>query len=78
MFATWGPAIHGHDHPKIREAIANALNMGTSFGTPGPAEVEMAELICEVVPSVEKVRMCNSYRSYHVRNPACLWFHWSG
>ena len=57
---TWGPAIHGHDHPKIREAIANALNMGTSFGTPGPAEVEMAELICEVVPSVEKVRMCNS------------------
>ena len=57
---TWGPAIHGHDHPKIREAIADALSKGTSFGTPGPAEVEMAELICEVVPSVEKVRMCNS------------------
>ncbi len=57
---TWGPAIHGHDHPKIREAIADALTKGTSFGTPGPAEVEMAELICEVVPSVEKVRMCNS------------------
>ena len=57
---TWGPAIHGHDHPKIREAIANALMRGTSFGTPGPAEVEMAELICEVVPSVEKVRMSNS------------------
>ena len=57
---TWGPAIHGHDHPKIREAIANALSNGTSFGTPGPAEVEMAELLVEVVPSVEKVRMCNS------------------
>ena len=57
---TWGPAIHGHDHPKIREAIANALYNGTSFGTPGPAEVEMAELLVEVVPSVEKVRMCNS------------------
>ena len=57
---TWGPAIHGHDHPKIREAIADALTKGTSFGTPGPVEVEMAELICEVVPSVEKVRMCNS------------------
>jgi glutamate-1-semialdehyde 2,1-aminomutase len=57
---TWGPAIHGHDHPKIREAIANALAKGTSFGTPGPAEVEMAELLVEVVPSVEKVRMCNS------------------
>jgi glutamate-1-semialdehyde 2,1-aminomutase len=40
--------IHGHDHPKIREAIADALTKGTSFGTPGPAEVEMAELICEV------------------------------
>ena len=57
---TWGPAIHGHDHPKIREAIGKALNKGTSFGTPGPAEVEMAELITTVVPSVEKVRMCNS------------------
>ena len=57
---TWGPAIHGHDHPKIREAIADALSNGTSFGTPGPAEVEMAQLLVEVVPSVEKVRMCNS------------------
>ena len=57
---TWGPAIHGHDHPVIREAVADALAQGTSFGTPGPAEVEMAELIVNIVPSVEKVRMCNS------------------
>ncbi len=57
---TWGPAIHGHDHPVIREAIADALARGTSFGTPGAMEVEMAELITELVPSVEKVRMCNS------------------
>lgn len=57
---TWGPAIHGHNHPKIREAVAEALERGTSFGTPGPAEVEMAELIVDLVPSVEKVRMCNS------------------
>ena len=57
---TWGPAIHGHDHPVIREAIADALTHGTSFGTPGPLEVEMAELIVELVPSVDKVRMCNS------------------
>jgi len=57
---TWGPSIHGHDHPVIREAIAEALAKGTSFGTPGPAEVEMAELIVQIVPSVEKVRMCNS------------------
>jgi glutamate-1-semialdehyde 2,1-aminomutase len=57
---TWGPAIHGHNHPVIREAVADALAKGTSFGTPGPAEVEMAELLTEFVPSVEKVRMCNS------------------
>ena len=57
---TWGPAIHGHNDPQIREAIAKALENGTSFGTPNPAEVDMAELIIEMVPSVEKVRMCNS------------------
>ena len=57
---TWGPAIHGHNHPVVREAIASALSCGTSFGTPGPMEVEMAELIVELVPSVEMVRMCNS------------------
>jgi glutamate-1-semialdehyde 2,1-aminomutase len=57
---TWGPAIHGHNHPRIREAIATALANGTSFGTPNPYEVRMAELIHELVPSIEKVRMCNS------------------
>ncbi|PXA03826.1 glutamate-1-semialdehyde-2,1-aminomutase [Coraliomargarita sinensis] len=57
---TWGPAIHGHNDPDIREAVAAALENGTSFGTPNPYEVEMAELIVELVPSVEKVRMCNS------------------
>jgi glutamate-1-semialdehyde 2,1-aminomutase len=57
---TWGPAIHGHNHPRIRKAIAEALEEGTSFGTPNPYEVRMAELIHDMVPSVEKVRMCNS------------------
>lgn len=57
---TWGPAIHGHNHPRIKAAISKALDNGTSFGTPGPSEVEMAELITQVVPSVQKVRMCNS------------------
>jgi glutamate-1-semialdehyde 2,1-aminomutase len=57
---TWGPAIHGHNHPRIRAAIAAALEEGTSFGTPNPYEVRMAELIHALVPSVEKVRMCNS------------------
>jgi len=57
---TWGPAIHGHNHPRIRAAIAAALEKGTSFGTPNPYEVEMAELIVRLVPSIRKVRMCNS------------------
>lgn len=57
---TWGPAIHGHNHPRIRAAIATALESGTSFGTPNPYEVEMAELIVRFFPSIQKVRMCNS------------------
>ena len=57
---TWGPAIHGHNHPRIRKAIATALEAGTSFGTPNPYEVRMAELIHTMVPSIDKVRMCNS------------------
>ncbi len=57
---TWGPAIHGHNHPVIRAALAAALDRGTSFGTPNPAEVEMAEWIVRFFPSVQKVRACNS------------------
>ncbi|MFT3829041.1 MAG: glutamate-1-semialdehyde 2,1-aminomutase [Opitutaceae bacterium] len=57
---TWGPAIHGHNHPRIRAAIAAALDNGTSFGTPNPYEIEMAELIVRFVPSIQKVRLCNS------------------
>jgi len=57
---TWGPAIHGHAHPRIIEAIRTAADRGTSFGIPNPLEVKMASLIREAVSSVEKVRMCNS------------------
>ncbi|MFH1497672.1 MAG: aminotransferase class III-fold pyridoxal phosphate-dependent enzyme, partial [Verrucomicrobiota bacterium] len=57
---TWGPAIHGHNHPVIKAAIAKALDAGTSFGTHNPYEVEMAELIVRFFPSIQKVRMCNS------------------
>ena len=57
---TWGPAIHGHNHPAIKAAIAAALENGTSFGTPNPYEVEMAELIVRFVPSIQKVRMTSS------------------
>src|SRR3977135_1564101 len=57
---TWGPPSHGHNHPRMKAAIADALERGTSFGTPNPSEVEMAELIVKFVPSIQKVRMCNS------------------
>ncbi|MBM3837816.1 MAG: glutamate-1-semialdehyde-2,1-aminomutase [Verrucomicrobia bacterium] len=57
---TWGPAILGHAHPKIIRAVQQAAEQGTSFGIPNPLEVQMAKLICSAVPSVEKVRMCNS------------------
>lgn len=57
---TWGPAIHGHNHPAIREALQAALANGTSFGTPHAGEVEMAEAVCNRYPSIEKVRMVNS------------------
>ena len=57
---TWGPAILGHAHPKIIKAVQDAAAHGTSFGIPNPFEVTMARLICSLVPSVQKVRMCNS------------------
>jgi glutamate-1-semialdehyde 2,1-aminomutase len=57
---TWGPAILGHAPEKVVQAVQAAAAQGLSFGIPNPAEVEMAELICRWVPSVEKVRMVNS------------------
>jgi len=57
---TWGPAILGHAHPKIIAAVKNAAEQGTSFGIPNPLEVKMARFICQAIPSVQKVRMCNS------------------
>ncbi len=57
---TWGPAILGHAPRVVIEAVTAAAQNGVSFGTPNPYEVEMAELICAWVPSVQKVRMVNS------------------
>jgi glutamate-1-semialdehyde 2,1-aminomutase len=57
---TWGPAILGHAHPAVIRAVKDAAEQGTSFGIPNPLEVKMARLICQAVPSVQKVRMCNS------------------
>ncbi|MCX7797594.1 MAG: glutamate-1-semialdehyde 2,1-aminomutase [Melioribacter sp.] len=57
---SWGPHLFGHNPPFIREAILSALENGTSFGAPTELEVKIAKLICELVPSVEMVRMVNS------------------
>ena len=57
---TWGPAILGHAHPAIIEAVKNAADRGTSFGIPSEVEVKMAKLVKQLVPSVQKVRMVNS------------------
>ncbi|UFJ39071.1 glutamate-1-semialdehyde 2,1-aminomutase [Brevibacillus humidisoli] len=57
---SWGPLILGHAHPKVLSAIQEAAVLGTSFGAPTQRETEMAKLVCEIVPSVEVVRMVNS------------------
>jgi glutamate-1-semialdehyde 2,1-aminomutase len=57
---TWGPAILGHAPKVVIDAVRETATHGLSFGTPNPLEVEMAETICRLVPSVEKVRMVNS------------------
>ncbi|KEO74862.1 glutamate-1-semialdehyde 2,1-aminomutase [Anditalea andensis] len=60
LINSWGPMILGHNHPLIREAVIKAMEHGTSFGAPTSREVEIAELITHMVPSIEKVRMVNS------------------
>src|SRR3989440_10300588 len=57
---SWGPAILGHAPKVVVDAVRDAAAGGLSFGIPNPLEVEMAELICEWMPSIEKVRMVNS------------------
>ena len=60
LINSWGPMVLGHAHPIIEDAVREALSDSLSFGAPTRKEVEMAELICLMVPSVEKVRMVNS------------------
>jgi glutamate-1-semialdehyde 2,1-aminomutase len=57
---SWGPLLFGHRSPEVLAALEEALKTGTSFGAPTEREVELAELICKLVPSVEKVRLVNS------------------
>ena len=60
LIASWGALILGHARPEIVEPVREAVARGTSFGVPTTAEVELAEVICALVPSVEVVRMVNS------------------
>lgn len=60
LINSWGPMLLGHNHPKVKEAVVQAMEEGTSFGAPTAREVEIAELIVSMVPSIEKVRMVNS------------------
>jgi glutamate-1-semialdehyde 2,1-aminomutase len=57
---SWGPMILGHAHPAVTEATVRALKNGTSFGAPTELESELAEMVCQAVPSVERVRFVSS------------------
>jgi glutamate-1-semialdehyde 2,1-aminomutase len=58
--SSWGPLIHGHAHPAVLEAVAEAAAAGTSFGAPTAGEVEWAELVTARMPAVDMVRMTSS------------------
>ena len=60
LINSWGPMILGHANPRIQEAVAEAIEGSLSFGAPTAIEIEMAKTICDLVPSIEKVRMVNS------------------
>jgi len=57
---SWGPLILGHAHPAVVEAICRAAQNGTSYGAPTALETQLAELVCQLVPSAEQVRFVNS------------------
>ena len=57
---SWGPLILGHAHPEVIEAVQAAARKGLTFGAPTEAELEIAELLCKLVPSIEQVRVVSS------------------
>ncbi|WP_105199682.1 MULTISPECIES: glutamate-1-semialdehyde 2,1-aminomutase [unclassified Pseudoalteromonas] len=57
---SWGPMILGHNHPEIKQAVHEAVERGLSYGAPTEAEIDMAEKVKELVPSIDSVRMVNS------------------
>jgi len=58
--ASWGPAILGHAHPDVIKAVQDAAENGLSFGAPTAIETEMADMLCNIVPSMDMVRMVSS------------------
>jgi glutamate-1-semialdehyde 2,1-aminomutase len=60
LVQSWGALLFGHAHPLVVEAVARATGSGTSFGTPCELEVEMARLVVDLVPNIEKVRFVSS------------------
>ncbi|HET8953001.1 MAG TPA: glutamate-1-semialdehyde 2,1-aminomutase [Solirubrobacteraceae bacterium] len=57
---SWGPLIHGHAHPAVLEAVAEAAALGTTFGAATAGEVELAEMVCARMPAVDMLRMTSS------------------
>jgi glutamate-1-semialdehyde 2,1-aminomutase len=60
LVQSWGASLFGHAHPAVVEAVTEAASKGTSFGTPGELEVELARLVVSLVPHIEKVRFVSS------------------
>ncbi|MGB0237301.1 MAG: glutamate-1-semialdehyde 2,1-aminomutase [Cycloclasticus sp.] len=58
--ASWGPMVLGHSHPSVIKAVQETAEKGLSFGAPTVIETKMAEKVCQLVPSIEKIRMVNS------------------
>ena len=57
---SWGPLILGHAHPYVTDALRDALQQGTTFGAPTKRELQLAETVCRLMPSIEKIRLVSS------------------
>lgn len=57
---SWGPMITGHCHPQVVNAVKQAIDQGLSFGAPTELEVQLADTVCQLMPSIEMIRMVNS------------------
>ena len=72
FIGSWGPMILGNNDKRILNSVAEAAGKGLSFGAATEAEVEMAKLVCDLVPSIEMVRMVNSGTEISARG---YWLH---